>query len=171
MTSRVSRGLYCLTLDWGIPGKTFNQIWNDDYNLPAYTAPEIANKSGNVGPATDVYGLGMLLYEMLAGKPAIEYHLQRDQNVIKNVLNGQLKPTGRIDLKNIPEITERAISRDYAQRFPDVMQFVRVLQPNLPRIPGERKSRQVELENILHYYWRTVGSFTNSHVGNVFHTR
>ena len=131
-----------LDLGLGDTGQNINQIWNDNYNLPAYTAPEIANKSGNVGPATDVYGLGMLLYEMLAGKPAIEYHLQRDQNVIKNVLTGQLKPTGRIDLKNIPEITERSINRDYAQRFPDVMQFVRVLQPNLPRIPGERKSRK-----------------------------
>ena len=132
-----------LDLGLGDTGQTINQVWNDNYNLPAYTAPEIADRSGKVGPASDVYGLGMLLYEMLAGKPAYEYHLQKDQNVIKNVLAGQAKPTGRIDLKNIPEITERAVNREYSQRFPDVLQFVKYLQANLPRIPAERKSFKV----------------------------
>ena len=59
------------------------------------------------------------------------------------------KPTGRIDLKNIPEITERSINRDYNQRFPDVMQFVRVLQANLPGIPAERKSFRINWKNVL----------------------
>ena len=47
-----------LDLGLGDTGQTISQIWNDNYNLPAYTAPEIADKSGKVGPATDVYGLG-----------------------------------------------------------------------------------------------------------------
>jgi eukaryotic-like serine/threonine-protein kinase len=36
---------------------------------PAYISPEIASGSSDVGPASDVYSLGCLLFELLAGSP------------------------------------------------------------------------------------------------------
>jgi hypothetical protein len=80
---------------------------------------------------------------MLAGRPAYEYHLKKDPAVLKNVMEGEFKTSGRIDLKNIPEIAERSITRQYDQRFPDVLAFVNALQPNFPPIPAERRSFQV----------------------------
>lgn len=134
-----------ILLDLGVadPGNTIHELWNENYNLAAYTAPEIADGSSSVGPSSDVYGLGTLLYEMLAGHPPYEYHLKKDPAVLKNVMEGEFKTTGRIDLKNIPQIAEKAITRQNDQRFPDVPAFVTALQPNFPPIPAERRSFQM----------------------------
>ena len=126
------------------------RLWNDTYTLPAYTAPELldpARKEG-VGPAADVYGLGLLLYEMLAGRPAYPYHLVNEQVLTQHILAGEFKPTGRIDLKEVPEITEKAIQRQPGERYPDVASFVNSLRPNFPPIPAERRPFQ--------FNWRTA---------------
>ena len=136
-----------ILLDLGIssPPQDVPQLWNDNYTLPAYTAPEIVDpaSAGTAGPASDVYGLGLLLYEMLAGQPAFPYHLKKDKVIYRNILAGDFKPTGRIDLKNVPEIAEKAINRQPGQRFPDVLSFADALRPNFPLIPAERRSFQI----------------------------
>ena len=140
-----------ILLDLGLadPGQNIQDLWNENYNLPAYTAPEIADRRGSVGTATDVYGIGMLLYEMLAGRPAYEYHLRKDEAVLRAVLEGEFKTTGRIDLKNIPEIAEKSINLQYNLRFPDVLSLVGALQPNFPAIPAERRSFKVNWQTVF----------------------
>ena len=132
-----------LLLDLGIssPPQEVPQIWNNQYNLPAYTAPEVLDPAGQaeVGTASDVYGLGLLLYEMLAGRPAYPYHLKNDQAVQRDILAGDFQPTGRIDLKGVPQVAERAIARPSGQRFPDVQSFANALRSSFPPIPAERK--------------------------------
>jgi serine/threonine protein kinase len=138
-----------LDLGVGDAGTNIHELWNENYNLPAYTAPEIIEGRSKVGPATDVYGLGMLMYEMLVGRPAYEYHLKKDEAVSKNVMGGDFKPTGRIDLKNIPGIAEKAINRQYNQRYQDLLTFVQALQPNFSAIPAERKSLKVNWQIVF----------------------
>ena len=139
-----------MLLDLGVsdPSLELSSIWDPSYNLPAYTAPEIINGQFQVTPASDVYGLGMLLYEMLAGKPAYHYHMEKDHVVYQNVLNGNFPATGRIDLKNLPQIAEKAISLNPAQRYKNVVELAKALGPNLPRIPNEKKPRTIN--------WRTI---------------
>jgi hypothetical protein len=134
-----------MLLDLGIsmPGPNIPPQWDESYNLPAYTAPEILNRRGPVTPATDVYGLGMLLYEMLAGRPAYPYHLEKDWVVVEKVLSGKYKSSGRIDLKQIPQIAEKSIQSQPDLRFSNVAQFAQALYSVVPSIPAEKKPRTV----------------------------
>lgn len=63
-----------LLLDLGMLGDPtgIDPAWVRRYGVPAYTPPELIARDGPVGYASDVYGLGLVLYEMLAGKPPFE---------------------------------------------------------------------------------------------------
>jgi serine/threonine protein kinase len=137
-----------LDLGAGESEQHIHQMWNENYNLPAYTAPEVV-LAGKIGPATDVYGVGMLLYEMLSGRPAHEYHLKKDKNVLHSVVTGRAKATGRVDLKNIPDVAERAIDRQYQNRYPDILAMAQALRPNFPPLPAERKPRRVNWQHLF----------------------
>jgi serine/threonine protein kinase len=136
-----------LDLGLGDSSRNLRETWQDTYNLPAYTAPELLD-SGQVSPATDVYGLGLLLYEMLSGKPAYTYHLLRDSAVYQAVTEGSAPPTGRIDLKELPQIAEAAIRLQPGQRFADIPSFAAPLRTTVPPIPAEKKGFRVN--------WRLV---------------
>ena len=142
-----------MILDLGVssPPQEVRQIWNDEYNLPAYTAPEVLDASNGATASTssDVYGLGMLLYEMLAGRPAYPYHLEKERAIYRKILAGDFRPTGRVDLKNVPEIAEKAINRQPSLRFPDVLSFANALRLNFPPIPAERRSFRINWRVVL----------------------
>jgi len=137
-------------LDLGLASepKELRKLWRNFFTHPAYIAPELLER-GEFGPATDVYGLGMLLFEMLAGKPAHEYHLKRSQEINSSIQAGVLRPIGRSDLKNIPEIVAKAVRRNPSERQQSIIALTKELRANLPPVPREKKAFKIPWRSIF----------------------
>jgi serine/threonine protein kinase len=86
---------------------------------PAYMAPEQAGgRSRDVGPATDVYALGAMLYECLTGQPPFKAATAIE--TIVQVMNADPVPPRQVD-RAIPAdlevITLKCLAKDPAQRY------------------------------------------------------
>ena len=82
---------------------------------PAYSAPEIsgARSVSALTPAADAYSLGMIYYEMLAGKPGYEPVIRHDDDLRQVVMQNRAPlEMGRPELAaaGVVQIVEKAIS-------------------------------------------------------------
>lgn len=94
---------------------------------PAYMAPEqVEGKINQIGPATDVHALGVILYEMLSGRKPFDGTVA---SVLAQVQSKQAEPL------RIPEDTEgrlnaicrRAMAKDISQRYASALDFANAL--------------------------------------------
>lgn len=118
--------------------------WHPMFVPPAYTAPEMVNsRSIPANPNIDVYGLGLIMYEMLVGEPPITFKLMSDNDVYKSVLKQQqrIKAMDRPDLVSVPEIALNAVNSQPAMRTPNVTTFYQQLAGVFENVPKERTSR------------------------------
>jgi hypothetical protein len=108
---------------------------------PAYMSPEQARGGSPLGPASDLYSLGVVLYEMLAG---VVPHAGGPVSVMLNkILHEKAPPITRHrpDLDPaLAALVERAIAKDPARRFPDARAFADALGGWLAARPGERRA-------------------------------
>jgi WD40 repeat protein len=87
---------------------------------PAYMSPEqAAGRVSDLGPATDIYALGVLLYELLTGRPP--FHAERSIEALRQLLHedpvppGQLRPGLPRDLESVClKCLEKKPERRYA---------------------------------------------------------
>ncbi len=127
----------------------------DGYNWlklcePAYTAPELLTDSGQAIPtlASDVYSLGMIFYEMLAGHPGYEGKMRRDGQLRDDVLQKrQPLSLGRPELEasGVAGIVDRAVSP--TNRYANALEFASALTKIYSAPPSE--SRKVPRRLIL----------------------
>jgi Tol biopolymer transport system component len=85
----------------------------------AYMSPEQA-RGGDVDSRTDVWSLGVVLYEMVAGRPPFDG--DHDQAVIHSILNSTPPPLSRERQGVPPEldaIVSKALEKDPAARYQD----------------------------------------------------
>jgi serine/threonine protein kinase len=96
--------------------------------------------NGGVGYGSDVYELGLLLYEMLAGRPAFQFDQRKDNEVRQSVAKGLTEPLNRTDLaEDIHNIVHLATSRSLEQRQQDVRVFAKLLRTKFGEVPAEKK--------------------------------
>ncbi len=95
-------------------------LQTDVRGTAGYMAPEQVEDAKNVGPAADVFALGAILYECLAGEPAFSGSSVLE--VVRRVGSGQFTALAKAT-KDVPRwltaVVERALSTDPDRRFAD----------------------------------------------------
>jgi serine/threonine-protein kinase len=109
---------------------------------PAYSAPEllIPSQNGAISLAADVYSLGMIYFEMLAGRPAFRNIILRDDKLRDEVVQVR-KPlsVGRPELQQsgVTTILERAVA--HTGRYNNVTEFSKDLKKIYASPPTEKR--------------------------------
>jgi serine/threonine-protein kinase len=75
---------------------------------PHYMSPEQATGDGNVGPATDIWALGCVLYEMLVGEPP--YVASTPQAVLGKIITAE-PPSANEARRSVPANVDAAIRK------------------------------------------------------------
>ncbi|MGH7144926.1 MAG: protein kinase domain-containing protein, partial [Planctomycetota bacterium] len=100
---------------------------------PAYMSPEMAlGESKRIGPATDVYLLGAILYEVLTGKPP--HAGGKLDRVLYQAAINDITPVPKLSPLVSPSlvaIVDRALATDPAARFPSVAAFQQAIREHL----------------------------------------
>jgi serine/threonine protein kinase len=113
----------------------------DILGTPAYMSPEqIRGDPEALGPGCDVYGLGVILYELLAGQVPFRGSLT---SVIARILTEQPRPLSELRPgigPGLEAVCARALAKDPADRYGSMRQFAAALYDVLH---GEEPTKQL----------------------------
>lgn len=137
-----------LVTDWGIavsivqpsdedeaPIAPLHTTVREPIGTPAYVAPELAAGLGHrIGPWTDVYLLGGILFEILSGRPPHDFKHSLVATLMTAV---ESAPPDFSRFPDIPaglrDVCRKALARDPEDRYPSITDFQNALTQTLAR--------------------------------------
>ncbi len=91
---------------------------------PAYMSPEqVTDKFGKIGPGADVYALGIILFELLAGRRPYEVPSWPPDAIQNAILDAAPTKLGELDRRfrgKLEDIVSKAIQREPKERYTSV---------------------------------------------------
>lgn len=81
-----------------------------------YMAPEMFSETGNIGPWTDIYAFGVMLYEMLTGR--LPFDSLRDESLVRMHMRSA-PPDPRVRKPDLPPDAVQIVMRCLAKRITD----------------------------------------------------
>jgi len=100
---------------------------------PAYMAPEQLMERTAVDARTDIHALGVILYELLAGRRP--YDAQSYEALVVQIVTQTCTPLGAAAAelpKDLARVVDRALSKEPEERYQTVEQFAEALRPWAP---------------------------------------
>jgi serine/threonine protein kinase/Tfp pilus assembly protein PilF len=124
-------------IDFGLAklsGRTMMTKMGSTLGTVAYMSPEQA-RGEEVDQRTDIWSLGVVLYEMITGK--LPFKGDYDQAIIYGILNEEPQPIARFNEKVTPEIEHivaKALEKDRDERYQHVDELLADLRRELKKL-------------------------------------
>ena len=133
-----------------IPDRLVRRRWQTERDLPMgtvlYMAPEQIDGVRD-DPRVDLYALGAIVYQMLAGRYYLDFNLENTQGAYADNI-GLVRSATPKSLPDVPpeveQVIMRALAKDPDERYPDVATLsYRLKQALFPHLPPEQGIRLV----------------------------
>lgn len=130
-----------ILLDFGAARQTLNTNVPNKLSpmyTPGFAPPELYSKTGDIGPWTDIYGVGASIFACMAGIPPQPW----DQRKMHDKMNSYLEKLEGMFTPEIIEIVRTCLNIDHLERPQSLFELQKSLTAPVDRIEGAQSQPQ-----------------------------